>query len=389
MSYYFEKPIVDTKEIFTRVLVNTLSPLLYEGFFSIYEKAQKIELTYIEGSKVDPSIENPGIIKLFQFLLKGVKDMNNHMLDTETTRIKGNSGCADIFDDLIQSVIKAHIIVLTYNASGKKCKIVNDEHHKKISSKIFIQKCYCECARLFYDHSMLFWHGFGNHELKENQKMIYHLIKVGIYNAIDNSLPLKEIVTEYLSNNYINDNHEQEDLIDVRDMINRDLHPEQFTKDEGGVRQILEEESSVINHNFSFKDDEELAALIFDRNIHQTIDDKSSEKKQEVISNNNLFKTSEKKQDKVSENQNKADKVSEKLQKTSEKIDKVDKISSEKKNIETYETDITKLLMGKKKGKISENILKDFTLPKVEEPVLNIDKNYNDADNYFGDFGEN
>lgn len=377
MSYYFEKPIVDTKEIFTRFLIGSLSPLLYEGFCSIYEKALKIEMTYIEGAKMDSSVENPGVLKIFMFLLTGVKNMSDNMVELETTRIRDNSKCADIFDDLVQSVIKAHIIVLTYNASGKRCKILNEEHHKKISSKIFIHKCYCECARIFHDHSALFWHGYGNHELKENQRIIFQLVKVGIINAIDHSLPMKEITAAYLSNDYVDDNPEQQgDYINVKDMINRDLNPEfkDDGKDEGGVRQILEEESSVINHHFSFKDDEDLATLIFNRNPHQTIEDKSSEKKQDSVTPVVQQKvSSEKKPDKVS----------------SEK--KPDRVSSEKKKTsETYEVDINKLLLGKKKGKISENILKDLTAPPpaVEEPTINIDKNYGDADNFFGDFGQ-
>jgi hypothetical protein len=382
MSYYFEKPIVDTKEIFTRFLIGSISPLLYEGFFSIYQKAQKIELTYIEGAKVDPSVENPGVLKIFMFLLVGVNKMGDGMIEHETTRIRDNSKCADIFDDLVQSVIKAHIIVLTYNASGKRCKILNEEHHKKISSKAFIHKCYCECARLFHDHAALFWHGYGNHELKENQRIIFQLIKLGIQNAIDHSLPMKEILSAYLSNEYIDETKEQQgDYINIKDMINRDLHPEQ--QDEGGVRQILDDESSIINHNFSFKDDEDLAALIFDRNAHQTIEEKQSEKPLENIQTPQptVKISSEKKLDKVTSEK----KLSEK--KLSEK--KIsEKVSSEKpKNIEAYETDINKLLANKKKGKISENILKDL-VGQNEDQSIKIEKNHADADNFFGDFGD-
>jgi hypothetical protein len=380
MSYYFEKPIVDTKEIFTRFLVGSLSPLLYEGFCSIYEKALKIEQTYIEGAKLDSSVENPGVLKIFMFLLTGVNKMSDNMIEHETTRIRDNSKCADIFDDLIQSVIKAHIIVLTYNASGKRCKILNEEHHKKVTSKIFIHKCYCECARIFHDHATLFWHGFGNHELKENQRIIFQLVKVGIYNAIDHSLPMKEILASYLSNDYVDDNPEQHgDYINVKDMINRDLYPE--SRDEGGVRKILDEESSIINHNFSFKDDEDLEALIFGRNAQQTIDDKTSEKKQDIMT---PVQSQEKISTKVA-SEKKPDKVS--SEKKTEKLS--EKLSEKKKEAETYEVDINKLLAGKKKGKISEHILKDLTAPPApEEPVINIDKNYGEADNFFGDFGQ-
>jgi hypothetical protein len=379
MSYYFEKPIVDTKEIFTKFLITTISPLLYEGFCSIYNKAMKTEQTYIEGAKVDSSIENPGVLKIFMFLLTGVDKMSDTMIEYETSRIKDNSKCADMFDDLVQSVIKSYIIVLTYTASGKRCKIVDDEHHKKVTSKIFIHKCYSECARIFYDHPTLFWHEFGNHELKENQRIIYQLIKEGIKNAINRCIPMKEILSTYLSNDYSETEVDASrgDYINVKDMIKRDLLPPEV-KDEGGVRNILvDEESSMLNHDFNLneQDGDDLTALIFgNRHMQQTISE--IEKPQLKIS-------SEKKPDKILSDK-KSEKGVEKL--TSEKG--VEKIASEKKSekMEELEFDINKILSKTKKGKTSEHILKEaMNATKVEEDI-NIEKSYNNADNYYGEF---
>lgn len=381
MSFYFEKPIVDTKEIYTRFLISVLSPLLYEGFCSIYEKAQKIELTYIEGAKVDSSVENPGVLKLFMFLLTGVSKMSDNMIEHETIRIRDNSKCADIFDDLILAVIKSHIIVLTYNASGKRCKILNEEHHKLVTPKIFIHKCYCECARIFHDHATLFWHGFGNHELKENQRIIFQLVKVGIYNAIDRCLPMKEILTAYLSNDYVDDNPEQQgDYMSVKDMIRRDLNPI-LEEDQGGRQVILDEESSMINHNFNLRDeDEDLKDLIFGINQQHTIEEKHSEKppeKNQVSQSTSHVVSVPKTSEKKPESEKKETPVSEKKE-----IIASEKKLSEKK-MENYEIDINKILSLKKKGKVSENILKDLTNPPKQDEV---EKTYSNGDNYFADF---
>ena len=57
-------------------------------------------------------------------------------------RIRYGSKHADIFEKLIKAVIKSHIILLTFNASGKKCKIVQEKFHEQIDCKLFIHKIY-------------------------------------------------------------------------------------------------------------------------------------------------------------------------------------------------------------------------------------------------------
>ena len=120
MTHYFEKTIVEAKDIYTEYLINVIQPLIYEGFHSIYEKAVTLEKTYTDASKIDPNVKNPGVLILFQHFLLGIDKLNDGLIDEESKRIRDNSRCADIFDDLIKAVVKSHIIVLTYTASKKK-----------------------------------------------------------------------------------------------------------------------------------------------------------------------------------------------------------------------------------------------------------------------------
>jgi hypothetical protein len=274
MTHYFEKTIVDAKDIYMEYLINVLSPLLYEGFYSIYDKAKSLENTYIQASKIDPNVKNPGVLILFQHFLIGVDKLNDNLIDEETKRIRDNSKCADIFDNLIKAVLKSHIIVLTYTASGQKCKIVNEKLHEKIESRYFIHRCYVECARLFYDHPTLFWHEFSNPELKDNQRIIYQLIKVGIKNAIKRCLPMKEILEVYLSNDYIDESENSEDkYVKVKDMLERDKK----NNDDGGVMKIIDSTDSSISEDITKLETNvnDLSSLIFNRNIYDTLDGKS------------------------------------------------------------------------------------------------------------------
>ena len=279
MTHYFEKTIVDAKDIYTGYLINVLNPLLYEGFFSIYEKAKSLETTYIQASKIDPNVKNPGVLVLFQHFLIVVDKLNDNLVDEETKRIRDNSKCADIFDNLIKAVLKSHIIVLTYTASGKKCKIVNEKIHEKIESRYFIHKCYVECARLFYDHPMLFWHEFCNSELKDNQRIIYQLIKVGVKNAIKRCLPMKEILEVYLNNDYIEESENSEnEYVKVKDMLEREVHKKN-DEDNGGVMKIIDTTDSVISEDIENLETNvnNLSSLIFNRNIYDTLEGKSEE----------------------------------------------------------------------------------------------------------------
>jgi len=289
MTYYFEKTIVDAKDIYTNYLVDTLTPLLYEGFYSIYEKARSLENTYIQASKIDPDVKNPGVLVLFQHFLIGVDKLSDNMIDEETKRIRDNSKCSDIFDQLIKAVMKSHIIVLTYTASGQKCKLVTEKMHEKIESKYFIHKCYVECARLFYDHSALFWHEFSNSELKDNQRIIYQLTKIGIKNAIKRCLPMKELLETYLNNDYVEEEsaNSENEYVKVKDLLQHNNK-----RDDGGIMKIInttESESEDITKLETNVND--LSSLIFNRNIYDTLDGKSPEANIEQIINPPQFIT--------------------------------------------------------------------------------------------------
>lgn len=64
--HYYEKNIVDIKNIYTDFLTNMMSPLVYEGIKSIYNKSLMVERDYEKAIMEDENITNPGILKIFQ-----------------------------------------------------------------------------------------------------------------------------------------------------------------------------------------------------------------------------------------------------------------------------------------------------------------------------------
>lgn len=268
MTHYFEKTIVDAKTIYTDYLLNVLTPILYYGIKTIYDEAKDMENQIKEAEKISPDIKNPGVLQLFQLYLAGLDQWTDPMMEQETNRIRSTSGCADIFDDLIRAVIKSHIIVLTYTASEKTCRIIKERLHEKVQIKSFIHCCYLECAKIFFDHPTLFYHEFLPIELKENERKIYQLIKIGIKTGIKRVLPMKQILETYLGNDYIevNDN-EEEKYMKVKDLIGRDLYGIQKNDnhsndvDEGGIRQLIDDFETPVNHEL-----DKIESLIFGNN---------------------------------------------------------------------------------------------------------------------------
>lgn len=201
--HYYEKNIVDIKTEYSEFMLDIISPLIYEGIQSMYIKALKVEKEYIELCKTNIKLKNPGVLKIFQHFLKNVPTLNINLIESELIRIRDNSGHADIFERLIKAVFKSYIILLTFNASGKQCKLVNEKFHDKIDLKQFIHKIYIESAKQIYNVPHLFYHHDSESELKKNELESIKIIRKSILDAVRNMLPMNEILTEYLKNDYL------------------------------------------------------------------------------------------------------------------------------------------------------------------------------------------
>jgi hypothetical protein len=210
--HYYERNIVEIKTEYTDFFINMISPLVFEGMKSIYMRAVELEKTYEEAARKNVAFKNPGVLKLFQHFLKGVPSLNVNLIEAEMIRIRDSSKHADIFDKLIKAVIKSNIVLLTYNASGKECKLVNEKFHEKIDINNFIHKIYIECAIQFYNNPELFWDKYPPIEIQKNKRDAINIIKSCVREAIIKILPLEYILVEYLKNDYIQNpdlNHEQ------------------------------------------------------------------------------------------------------------------------------------------------------------------------------------
>lgn len=200
IPHYYERNIVDIKNEYTSHLIGILVPLLYEGIVMYYDKAEKY---YLKLAQVNPNTKPTIIVKVFKELLRDAPNLNSTQVEKEVARIKEHGRCSEIFDNLVQAVIKSYIVLLTYNASGKTCRLVIEKYHDRINVNDFIHKCYIECAHIFHNNPELITRSDDAKVLKTQHDLSYKYIKSAIIEAIHKVLPMRAILDEYLANDYI------------------------------------------------------------------------------------------------------------------------------------------------------------------------------------------
>lgn len=187
--------LVEKRNDYTTHLVNTISPLVFEGIRAIYKEAQSV------------STDND-VLKIFQSLLKRIPKWNTSMIENETNRILNSSQSFYWLNDLIKATIKAHIFILMYNPSMKENITVDPKFYKDIKTQDFIHLVYIECAREIWNNPYLMFHDYPPIDIKRNQRDCIILIKECIREALRKLLPVKYILDLYLGEEAIIDRKE-------------------------------------------------------------------------------------------------------------------------------------------------------------------------------------
>ncbi len=169
------------KREFTTLLTQMLTPPIYQGISSIWE----------DSKGAVPPIQ---VHSEFQRRLERVPKWNQSVVEREHQRILRYTKCTYL-DELLGRVFYFSTIVLAISMDpNKKIKIVvpPTDH--------FIHKCYEECARNFYENSILMEDRQGSiKKLRqaENLPRAQSLIVKSIENTIRRMLPIESLVMQY------------------------------------------------------------------------------------------------------------------------------------------------------------------------------------------------
>ena len=169
------------KDEYLQILENILSPLLFQGFQSIFDTA----LSYKKKNNL-----NIDELRIFQDLLRSVvPNWNKNTIEQEVKRIKILCRHSDCLEDLLRIIVKTYIMFLTGKELNSDLELV----YKEVDFSTFIHKAYINSSRELFNSPFLFC-GSSPREIKDNQKQILKYIKESINNAIKDIIPLNMII---------------------------------------------------------------------------------------------------------------------------------------------------------------------------------------------------
>jgi hypothetical protein len=160
-----------------------LTPLIVQGFNSIYTDAQKFA-----------QLERKGVLYKFQELVKEIPKWNQTILSEESKRIKKK--CPYIMDIVTAIFVSNVKILASIRMKGK-----NENIRIKIpSSDIFIHSIYIESGQQFFYNPHPFNETKDYSKIQNNKETIYSIIGNCIEETIRQMLPFDKILQEYLAN---------------------------------------------------------------------------------------------------------------------------------------------------------------------------------------------
>jgi hypothetical protein len=255
-------------------LVSIFTPLVTEGFRSIYSEAWKICVENDETTKY---------LMTFQNLLARVPKWNNEIVEEERKRIIERSGC-NYLEDLITCVHIIQLKVLTCIRVGNKQKKI-DISVPKLDS--FIHKVYINAARKIYSNIYLFERNVTPLLTQKNNRELEIIIQECILLAIRESIPTEAIIRAYMD-----ESMEQEEEIIIENIEDTDAINEQ--KEVEKIDPIVAEEDlpEVVPAIKNIDNEDVITRLTFDNsdstkdenNIVKTVDAPKTIERLEEIS---------------------------------------------------------------------------------------------------------
>jgi hypothetical protein len=166
-------------------LVSILTPLVIEGFKSIFNESWKLCVDNNEVNKY---------LMTFQNLLSRIPKWNSVIIEEERKRIIERSGC-NYLEDLITCVHIIQLKVLTCIRVGNKQKKI-DISIPKLDN--FLHRLYIHSARKIYTNIYLFEKKISDLQIQKNNRELEILIQESILTTIRESIPTEAIIRAYL-----------------------------------------------------------------------------------------------------------------------------------------------------------------------------------------------
>ena len=228
-------------------LLNILTPLVIQGFKSIFKEAYELCVKNQESAKY---------LMTFQNFLSRVPKWNQEIINVETDRIIKTSKC-DYLEDILTCVHITQLKILTsIRVSTKQKKVEIDI--PKISD--FVHRVYIESARKIYQNVYLFEKNIMPLQQQKNMRECEIIVRECILKVISDSMPIEKILRAYM------DETEEEEIIE-----------EMVEKPEEEVKELLEQKEEPSQQANEGEKNEETANTEQESSVVKVENNKPSE----------------------------------------------------------------------------------------------------------------
>jgi len=257
-------------------LINILTPLVIEGFRSIFDESWKL---------CEENDELEKYLMTFQNFLARVPKWNPNIVTEETNRIVEKSNCGYL-TDLISCV---HIIQL----KSLTCMRVGNQQ-KKIDISVpslenFIHKIYINTARKMYTNIYLFEKNITPLQIQKHNRELEVIVREQILNSIRDNIPVEDILKVYLDETVEDDVQveETEEIISTEPVEEKEVEIEKV--DTVNSSDVIDETPLEIaplenegEKNESIKFDDVDRAVDLDNKIEEIIAPKTEERLEQI-----------------------------------------------------------------------------------------------------------
>lgn len=254
MDDYSTATLQESRNEWCARLINILTPLLIEGFKSIFEESWKL---CKENDELDK------YLMTFQNFISRIPKWNSTIIEEEVKRIVEKSNCGYL-EDLISCVHIIQLKNLTSMRVGSK--------QKKIDIKVpqlndFIHNIYINCARKVYTNIYLFERNISPLQMQKHNRELEVIVREGIINTIRDNIPVEDIIKAYMDETVEEDVdvEESEEIISTEPIVdenedtenndsennNDETNETNNTMNQSGISFSDVDETSDINNNIS------------------------------------------------------------------------------------------------------------------------------------------
>ena len=166
-------------------LLTIFTPLIIEGFKSIFEESFKL---------CKENGETDKYLMTFQNFITRIPKWNATIIETEKKRIIERSGCSYL-EELVACIHIIQLKLLTAMRVGQKQKKI-DINIPKLDD--FIHKTYVNVARKIYKNVYLFELNAPPLQIQKHNRELEIIVQECILNAVRESIPVENILRAYM-----------------------------------------------------------------------------------------------------------------------------------------------------------------------------------------------